>query len=148
MPPAHLSAAIVAPDDQHLFIYGTLMPSAPGRLGRARREKLRAECVSLGPAIMAGRLYDLGSYPGATDSEDASDRIHGEVVRLIVPEAVFAWLDPYEGLMSDGRNRFNFERVSRPVLLATGGRLEAWTYLYCGVPPEGSRRIDGHWIKI
>ncbi len=32
---------------------------------------------------MTGRLCDMGLYPGAIDSSDVSERVHGEAVRLI-----------------------------------------------------------------
>lgn len=129
----------------HLFLYGTLRPLAKGRLGRARRERLAQASVSLGPASIAGRLYDLGLYPGAVASSDAAERVIGEAVTLSGAGAVFSWLDPYEGIMASGINRFDFERTRVPVVLATGDFIEAWVYLFRGEPPSESRVLSGCW---
>jgi gamma-glutamylcyclotransferase (GGCT)/AIG2-like uncharacterized protein YtfP len=132
---------------ENLFLYGTLRPSAQGRLGRARRERLQKLSVSLGAASMAGRLYDLGFYPGAIESSLAGDEVHGEAVRMPDPAAIFDWLDVYEGIGAHGGSRFGFERVQRPVLLAAGDEIQAWVYLYRGAPPPDRLVASGRWGK-
>lgn len=132
---------------ENLFLYGTLRPSALGRLGRVRRERLKKHSVSLGAASMAGRLYDLGFYPGAIESSLAGEHVHGEAVRMPDPSAIFDWLDVYEGIGAHGGSRFGFERVQRPVFLAGGDVIEAWVYLYRGALPLDRLIANGRWGK-
>ena len=135
----------MAANAQNLFIYGTLMSSASGRLGRARRERLQRDAVSLGPALASGQLYDLGLYPAVMESNGAADKVYGEVMRLADSDAVFSWLDVYEGIRADGVNRFGFHRVKRPVVLVTGDTVAAWIYIYQG-PIGGALLIaSGRW---
>ncbi len=132
---------------QNLFIYGTLMSSASGRLGRARRERLQRDAVSLGPALATGRLYDLGLYPAVMETADAGDKVYGEVMRLADTDAVFSWLDIYEGIRADGVNRFGFDRVIRPVILVTGDTVSAWIYIYQGPIGGGLLIASGRWAS-
>ena len=47
-----------------LFVYGTLMSTATGAMGRGPRARLDRASRILGPASVTGHLYDLGRYPG------------------------------------------------------------------------------------
>ena len=53
-----------------LFVYGTLRPGqAPASIA-AHVDR----CTCLGDACIAGRLYDLRNYPGATVDSDSGDQ--------------------------------------------------------------------------
>ena len=90
---------------------------------------LAARARLLGHASCAGRVLDLGDYPGLVEVEDPSARVAGELWELAAPpEPTLAVLDDYEAC-AEGL----FERVRRAVSLASEGReLEAWVYLYRG----------------
>ena len=118
-----------------LFVYGTLRPSLIERAPESPREIVRSLCV-LGEATVAGRLFDLGDYPGfalagragAADALQDAPRVVGDV--LAVREADLAALDAYEEC--DGPSPlYRRERV-----LATwrsGGKpFECWIYVACG----------------
>ncbi len=127
----------------HLFVYGTLMTSADGaRIGKAQRARLQREGTSLGDAAINGRLYDLGRYPALVAS--ASETAHGEVFRLANPLSSFVWLDKYEGVVP-GRDTSEYERVVRPVRLASGEEISAWVYLHLAEVPEKAHIADGRW---
>jgi gamma-glutamylcyclotransferase (GGCT)/AIG2-like uncharacterized protein YtfP len=129
-----------------LFVYGTLMAgAADAPLGAEQRARLSRESLSLGPASLAGRLVDFGSYPGLIDAAIPADRVHGEVVALADPAASFAWLDPYE-MIEPGRADNEYERVVRPVHLADGREVEVSVYLYRADVSRGRIVEDGRWI--
>ncbi len=123
-----------------LFIYGTLHPDrAPREIAPVTR-RLR----SIGPAIIRGRLLDLGEYPGLVleDSGDAAGRaqpeggaasgfedIPGEVFE--VPDlATLDALDRYEDFRADDPETSLFLRVEAPATMEDGRTLSCWVYVY------------------
>jgi len=133
---------------RQLFVYGTLMPTASGALGKARRDRLMRESCSLGPATMAGaRLYDLGRYPGLVECDEASHVVHGEVVELANPSCTFAWLDAYEGIIPGNHDQNEYARLERKVHLASGAELCAWVYLLRRDVRHLAPIAGGRWIR-
>jgi gamma-glutamylcyclotransferase (GGCT)/AIG2-like uncharacterized protein YtfP len=130
------------PINPRLFVYGTLMAAAGHRMGA----RLARESRLLGPATIQGRLYDLGRYPGLVPSEDAGDAVHGEVVVLADPAASLRWLDAYEGIAPGREEQSEYERVERPVRLATGAAVIAWAYVYRSAVSAGRRVPGGRWL--
>lgn len=133
-----------------LFVYGTLMSSSTGRMGRAQRQRLARECRQRAAAVMAGRLYDLGRYPGLVDAVDGTDIVHGELVELIDPASSFTWLDRYEDIRTDARGEAEYRREQRTVRLAPsvagdGSGLLAWVYVYARDPSQARRIASGRW---
>jgi len=86
-PPAGAAAST-----RHVFVYGTLRA---GERNDIARFGLAAELVGRGE--IAGTLYDLGTYPGATLG--GAGRVQGEVYR-IGPELEAA-LDRLEAVQPD-----------------------------------------------
>ncbi len=76
---------------RNLFVYGTLMRGWSNRYAQL----LHAKAEFLGEASAAGRLYDLGRFPGATFDSDDRSRVWGEVFRLDAV-ALLDELDAYE----------------------------------------------------
>jgi gamma-glutamylcyclotransferase (GGCT)/AIG2-like uncharacterized protein YtfP len=126
--------------NSYLFVYGSLMSTAGHRMSARLQRKARR----IGPATMQGRLYRVSWYPGAVDSTDPAQRVHGEVWALDDPKRAFAWLDEYEGVAGRGESG-EYRRLERPVRLATGAEIAAWVYLYekdvAGLPAIS----DGRW---
>jgi gamma-glutamylcyclotransferase (GGCT)/AIG2-like uncharacterized protein YtfP len=126
----------------HLFVYGTLLAAA----GHPKGERLRREARLLGAASIPGNLYSLGGYPGLVEAADALGRVHGEVYALDSPATSLEWLDAYEGIVAGAYSQNDYERVERPVHLATGAAVTAWVYLY----RKDTRRLqaipDGRWL--
>jgi gamma-glutamylcyclotransferase (GGCT)/AIG2-like uncharacterized protein YtfP len=110
----------------NLFVYGSLMSSAGHPMG----ERLRREARLLGEATIEGRLYRISWYPGLVAGGGTHSRVHGEVYALNSPAPTLKWLDAYEGLGSGRADQHDYERVEREVVLASGGRITAWVYLY------------------
>jgi gamma-glutamylcyclotransferase (GGCT)/AIG2-like uncharacterized protein YtfP len=125
----------------YLFVYGSLMSAA----GHAMGTRLRAEARLVGPATMQGRLYRVGWYPGAVESAEPGQRMHGEVYALDDSAKSLAWLDDYEGIVPGDQQAGEYRRLERGVRLATGEELIAWVYLYqkdvAGLAPVP----DGRW---
>ena len=126
----------------NLFVYGSLMSSA----GHARGERLRREARLLGEATIQGRLYKISWYPGAVASCEADQRVHGEVYALAHPSSALAWLDRYEGIAPGATRSAEYERVERPVRLASGEEIVAWVYLYRGDVAGLSAVPSGRWV--
>ena len=101
---------------------------------------LEREARLLGPARFAGRLYDLGAYPGVVDGA-SRDVVHGELWELDPVRATEALeaLDRYEGRV--------FERVVREVVLGDGRRLDAFVYLFRGEVRAGRRIRSGDYLE-
>ena len=117
-----------------LFVYGTLQ-SCFTRNRFARR--LQREGILLGKAKIAGRLYGLKRYPGLRPPQAPEDSVHGEVYRLLRPQATLALLDAYEAS--------EYRRVSRTVTLEDSRQIRCWVYLF-SKPLPGHRRIaSGRW---
>ena len=128
-----------------LFVYGTLMPERGGLLGQVERRRLAREASRLGPATIQGRLYCLGQYPGLIHSERTADVVHGEALLLESPAATFSWLDEYEG--GDPEIEEVYERVLRPIRLATGEIRMSWVYLYLRDIAAARLLASGRWHR-
>ncbi len=122
---------------QHLFAYGTLQPGLAPASVRPWVDRL----VGVGPASVAGTLYDLGPYPGATFGTPGV--VHGRVYQLPPGDepAIWAALDAYEGVPD------LYVRRTVDVTLATGHRLACQAYQYhgdiAGLSPVPSGRYAG-----
>jgi len=109
-----------------LFVYGSLLSRVQHPMGT----RLRREARVLGAATIQGRLYSLGRYPGLVEAVEGLYPVHGEVYDLKIPAASLQWLDAYEGIVPGKPDRSPYERLERPVRLASGAMLVAWVYLY------------------
>lgn len=127
---------------QHLFVYGTLMSGAGHRMGA----RLGRESRLVGPGVIKGRLFDLGSYPALVETGPADGDVYGEVYALADPAASFRWLDAYEGIVPGREAQCDYARAERLVRLEDGGELTAWVYIY-RAPVSGRRAIEsGSWL--
>lgn len=118
-------------------MYGTLMRS----FGRHRQLGVEDRLAFVARCRWAGRLYDLGSFPGAVPGEGT---IYGELFRLTDPK-VWAILDRYEGYDPDHEAASLF--IRREVTLEVPTDRTAWVYWYnkdpAGHPPVPS----GDWAS-
>ncbi len=124
-----------------LFVYGTLMPAS----GHPAAGRLSRESRIVGPGSAAGRLYDLGAYPGAAASDMPADRVHGLVLKLNQPARTLSWVDAYEGASEKTPEPRSFERVIASVRLTSGRQLDAWMYYYCGALARARQLRTGRY---
>lgn len=130
-----------------LFAYGTLMSAATAVLGRQQRVRLLREAAQLGPATTAGRLYDLGRYPGMVMPPPAGHIVHGEAFELTDPALSLPWLDAYEGITPARSRPCEYARVECPVSLANGRAITAFVYVYQGDTSAAVVVPDGRWLS-
>lgn len=133
-------------DRYHLFVYGTLMSVATGALGGLERQRLARGATTLGAAWVTGQLYDLGGYPGVVlADEERGAVVHGEVMRLADPDAVFRWLDTYEEVTPGGSRSDLYQRILTRATLTDGTRLGCWIYAMRRVPDGLKMLSNGRW---
>jgi gamma-glutamylcyclotransferase (GGCT)/AIG2-like uncharacterized protein YtfP len=110
----------------YLFAYGTLQPEyAPPAIAHAV-----AKLHPIGRGSTSGVLYDLGGYPGAVLGPSTEKTIEGFVLELPEDANVLRDIDVYEEFDPDAPEKSQFIRVLCPVVLATGGTLQCWIYIY------------------
>jgi gamma-glutamylcyclotransferase (GGCT)/AIG2-like uncharacterized protein YtfP len=117
------------PDEEFLFVYGTLR----SEFENAAARKLRSEAHLIGPATVRGSIFRIRHYPGFLPDPDGI--VTGELYRLADPPRTLAALDRYEGS----------EYSRAPIALGSGGA--AWIYLYTGRPHLESRIESGDFCK-
>lgn len=124
----------------HLFVYGTLRRDFNGK----RHPFFSKGCDYLCEARFNGKLYDLGSFPGAVPSDNPSDWVKGEVYRLNQPEATLSVLDAYEGAVGPEPL---YRRELVDITLENGKPIEAFTYIF-NLPVDGYPRIEsGDYVE-
>jgi gamma-glutamylcyclotransferase (GGCT)/AIG2-like uncharacterized protein YtfP len=128
---------------QHLFVYGTLMRGSRNPMSSL----LNARAIFMGEASIAGRLYNLGSFPGAVPDGESKSRIWGHAY-LIRNAAVMAALDRYEGCGPNNQDLQLFRREQTRIVFANRKEVDGWVYAFigaaCGRPLIHRRRIQGH----
>ena len=88
-------------------VYGTLRPG--GRAWQAF--DLASRTRHLGPCLIAGRIVDLGGYPGLIPPRTADDHVVGDL--LVIDEiALIDELDAFEG---DGYVRETVTLIDPPI---------------------------------
>jgi gamma-glutamylcyclotransferase (GGCT)/AIG2-like uncharacterized protein YtfP len=113
----------------YLFVYGTL------RRDHQPTHRLLGATRFVAAGSIAGRLYDLGKYPGVSRTSRRGGRVGGEIYELIGPDVDrrLANLDRYEGSQ--------FQRSRVVVELRDGRRHPAWAYILVDEPPKRAREV-------
>ncbi|GJM03928.1 MAG: gamma-glutamylcyclotransferase [Rhodomicrobium sp.] len=122
------------PEQQYIFVYGTLKRSVANPMGAM----MRSYANYVAEAIIAGRIYDLGPYPGLV-LEDSGTAVYGEIYEITKPNALLALLDAYEGCAQDDTQPHEFVRVLATVRDTDGVDYRAWVYVYQG-------QVDPSWL--
>jgi gamma-glutamylcyclotransferase (GGCT)/AIG2-like uncharacterized protein YtfP len=125
---------------QHLFVYGTLKRRS--RHPMARRLAQAARWV--GSARIAGRLYDLGRFPGLKESSESDCWVHGDVYDLGPhAEQTLREMDAYENAESPPPTPY--ERTLTMVTLDHGEAMQVWVYWYRGTISEDAFIASGSY---
>ena len=113
----------------HLFVYGSLRSGFRSPV----YEYISRYFTFLGNSKVKGKLFDLGSYPGAVPSDENSFII-GELYK-IKDEAEFSWaiaqLDDYEGVTVE-TNEVQLYRRELADVFINDEIIPAWIYWYNG----------------
>jgi gamma-glutamylcyclotransferase (GGCT)/AIG2-like uncharacterized protein YtfP len=131
-----------APGCDLLFVYGTL------RRGFERHHhlvRLKAKCCGKGE--VAGKLFDLGCYPGARPSGREGEWIRGEVYQLRRPERDLRVLDEIEGFNPSAPERGEFVRETAEFILDNAARRRAWVYWLRGGVATTRRIASGDYAQ-
>ena len=107
-----------------VFVYGTLMEG--GGLHRCLENQ-----TFMGEGTIAGRLYNLGVYPGwKQDVTLPKDRVHGEVYRINAD--TLSHLDFVEGVEGGlYERRAVVASMASPMRRPVKPILQVWAYHYC-----------------
>ena len=117
-----------------LFVYGSLLDST-NEFG----SYLQSNSVFIGKGKLRGRLYNLGSYPGAIADPTSGSFISGSLVRIKKPSKTLKVIDDYEGF-GDKQEQPNLFIRSVQTIETENGPLRCWVYLY-NLPVEGYEQI-------
>ena len=109
-----------------LFVYGTLMRGYAHPMARL----LSANADFLSEANCRGRLYQVKHYPGLVLSDNADERVFGELYRLRAVEDLLREFDMYEACGEGFAEPTQYVRRMLSVTLADGTVSDAWTYIY------------------
>jgi gamma-glutamylcyclotransferase (GGCT)/AIG2-like uncharacterized protein YtfP len=122
-----------------IFVYGTLRKDAAHELFHV----LARNAAFVGEAVVRGRLFNLGSYPGLVLSDGPAETVKGELYEIVHSkrEAVLDLLDHYEGCAPDDRQPHEYRRELVEVSTTTGANVQAWVYLL-NRPTDGLEPID------
>jgi gamma-glutamylcyclotransferase (GGCT)/AIG2-like uncharacterized protein YtfP len=125
---------------RHVFVYGTLKRGQDHAMAR----RLAAEGTYCGKASLAGRLIDLGAYPGMLPALEAGERVKGELFALPEEGDLLESLDRYEGCHSGDAEPQEYCRIVCTARDEDGVRVWCWAYLYQG-GGEGRLLPGGEW---
>lgn len=120
-------------DKQYLFVYGTLKRCVANPMGTMMRT--HANYVAEG--IIAGRLYDLGPFPGLVIA-DSGTAVYGEIYEVLHPNALLSLLDAYQGCEQGDPGPHDYNRVEATVRDTDGIDYRAWVYVY-------QNQVDPSW---
>lgn len=107
--------------------------------GRHEQLGIDGRLAFLGRCRWTGRLYDLGSVPGAVPRKGT---VYGELFRVTDPE-VWTTIDRYEGYDPDREEASLYVR-KRVSLEAPAGET-AWVYWYNGPLDDRPKVPSGDW---
>jgi gamma-glutamylcyclotransferase (GGCT)/AIG2-like uncharacterized protein YtfP len=124
---------------RYLFVYGTLRPCSGHPMARLLAERAR----HVGAARAAGRLYNLGRFPGVLEAANEKDWVLGDVYELPAEPSLLEELDRYEN--GESPLPAFFDRQATEAVLATGETLPVWIYWYRGRIREEQRIISGDY---
>ena len=115
----------------YLFVYGTLKRRSRHPMARRLAQAAR----HVGAARIAGRLYDLGRFPGLKEPGSPSDWVQGDVYDLGADgEQTLQEMDAYENAESPPPTPY--ERLLATVTLSDDSEMATWVYWYRGTVRE------------
>ena len=132
--------------DSLLFVYGTLLTFVATAAG----DRLRRQSSLVARARVAGRLYDLGRYPGLAPSRRPGEWVIGE---LLPPDESAPHIASSRSLRGGcGAGSTRFTREPTIAYIGSRGRRRVWVYRFVG-PVRAEHRIAGgdyerHIVRI
>jgi gamma-glutamylcyclotransferase (GGCT)/AIG2-like uncharacterized protein YtfP len=128
---------------EYLFVYGTLRQGIDHRNGLL----LMDQATYLGRALVSGRLYDIGRYPGLVLAPGSGLRVVGDLFRLPHPAKLLRILDEYEECAPGYARPQEYRRVKTLARLPGGGLVKAWVYEYQHSVRNRKRIRHGDYLR-
>lgn len=95
-----------------------------------------------------GKMYMIRDYPGVIASDDAEERVYGEVYHLHDADSVLAKLDEYEECSIRYPQPAEYQRVQTQILTVDGCLLEpVWIYSYQWPVADKARIVTGDFMQ-
>jgi gamma-glutamylcyclotransferase (GGCT)/AIG2-like uncharacterized protein YtfP len=91
-------------------------------------------------------LYNLGRFPGITQSSAPSNRVVGDIYQLAATEETIRELDRYEN--SESPLPSYFERGITEAVQADGSKVQVLVYWYRGAVTETQRIESGNYEEM
>ncbi len=126
-----------------IFVYGTLRRDARCVMSNW----LASQADYLGSGVIAGRLYDVGSYPALRPALHPDETVVGDLYRLRRPAHTLGRLDRYEGIGPGQSRPYQYSREWVTVALDNNHSMQAWTYLYRGETARLRRIVSGDYLQ-
>ena len=111
---------------EFIFVYGTLRKEFSSSMSSI----LQRCCNYLSPGQMQGKMYEVGEYPGAVESDNPEDIVHGDIYSIIDPEIVLPVLDEYEECSEKFSRPHEYVRKMKMISTPGGESISAWVYIY------------------
>ena len=128
--------------DDFLFVYGTLKQSE----NHPAHSILKDDSVYYGAGYFHGQLYHVTDYPAAVVSDIETEKVYGEVYRILSPRPLFQRLDDYEECSDTFPQPHEYKRLQVTIYMDFKV-IEAWAYVY-NLSPTGLKPIlSGCFIK-
>jgi gamma-glutamylcyclotransferase (GGCT)/AIG2-like uncharacterized protein YtfP len=123
---------------EFLFVYGTLLnPENP--VGHF----LHSNAEFYANGFFLGKLFDLGNYPGAVESNNPEDKVYGSVFQIRNPEIVFQVLDDYEEVGDKFSTPNEYARKRIKVFTTNNETRNCHVYLYNHPVDSGNQIVSG-----
>ncbi|MCG5547398.1 gamma-glutamylcyclotransferase family protein [Halorhodospira halochloris] len=133
-----------------LFAYGTILDNPQDPQVQAAITRYTDK---IDDAYVPGRLYDLGSFPGAVPllggKEQQQHWVKGQILEIIDSHRVFKVLDAYEDadINHPKAGMFRREKVTVTPNSASEEPFTCYIYWINKVPPYAHRIEDGDWLS-
>ncbi len=112
--------------DEFVFVYGTLRKGQTTAMSYV----LARHCEFVADGFMQGRLYEVAGYPGVVESCDSTEKVFGELYRLVDRDLVLRQLDEYEECTEHFPEPHEYVRKKLLISRGDGGTEPAWVYVY------------------
>jgi gamma-glutamylcyclotransferase (GGCT)/AIG2-like uncharacterized protein YtfP len=128
---------------RHVFVYGTLRAGEVNDISHAAERHGIAAPQLLGAAALAGRLYDLGRFPGMIAADDGPDLVWGDV--YAIDEGLVPVLDEIEQVYPGDGALFSAREAS----VQLGGRHYACLFYPVAehAVADTPRIASGDWVQ-
>lgn len=128
---------------EFIFVYGTLRKHAATLMSHL----LAQHCEFHATGSMCGVLYEVAGYPGAVQSNDAADRVMGELYRVREHEELLEQLDAYEECGPQFPTPHEYIRKLLPIQLDDGSTVVAWVYVFNRPVEQLQKIVSGDYLQ-